>query len=551
MSSSSIHACSCLNVKVRAQIAPTPTTPTGTPQHSPTTAAAPPPLTTTSPALEESDELASPTSPLQQFRGHLPYVQAAPTVGGYQAKLGLGGITIEHRLLVKHILHEEHWLEVRCMNCSCAAYYIHLDPALHYSLPELNAQIPYDGTVLLGTETITDIQQAKQSPTFSEACKIILMSNHAKAEHTPEEYGLAQAYEAFDAGIKRSLEYKRIQMEERIAAYRREQQELLEHQQQRIMRDAEILWAQVCNLHRDRLHRHQSAAGGSGSATVRTSAPRGAWATPTSPDSVGSPSFANIDAATVGSFYQRSYIASHPVPPTGRRRSMVGVADLNKRPTDAPSPASQLSSSIAAADSTADTAPAPDASTSELATKSKGSDTPNSVRRVRFGGETSAPTDENSPPSAVEPAMSPEHSQSDDAIFDLDEEEESTDKYHQDSLSESEEEDQPPASPTQAPEPMPSYSSSLPIRIPSMSRLNTISQPTIPEEGEISGSPPKQTGDDVASSITKKGSENGGSDDEEDNDRFVAPHILSARTYTEDYFSAMRPPKARKTSFAI
>lgn len=90
-----------------------------------------------------------------------------------------------------------------------------------------------------------------------------------------------------------------------------------------------------------------------------------------------------------------------------------------------------------------------------------------------------------------------------------------------------EEEDEVEDSP-EAPEPPSAsiFSSSLPIRIPSIHRLDSLpTEAPIPEESE-------PVNDD-------------------DSEQFIAPHILSAKTYTEDYLMNQRPPKSRKTSFAI
>ena len=137
-----------------------------------------------------------------------------------------------------------------------------------------------------------------------------------------EQYGLSEAYNTLQASMKRHMESQRIKMEERIAAYRKEQQALLDREHERVRHETEILWAQICDLHKERLRRHSmSLVGGSGRGEVngRALSPNGFLI----PDS---------QPITVGSFYQRSDITLPPPSMSssvgGRRRSGMGAGSL-------------------------------------------------------------------------------------------------------------------------------------------------------------------------------------------------------------------------------
>ncbi|KAJ3010278.1 hypothetical protein HKX48_007500 [Thoreauomyces humboldtii] len=321
-----------------------------------------------------------------------------------------------------------------------------------------------------------------------------------------EEYGLAEAHAAFDGAIKRSMESKRIQMEERIIAFRVEQQALLEREQTRISRDADILWAQVCNLHRDRLNRHLPA-GEPGPSTGRIHTP-GLTVTLDTAHPL------HDDAATAGSFYQRGGVGLEAHAARPRRRSLApSVTQASPVPTDSILPK-------------AEDAPGSD-------------DASEPVRKVRFGNvRENGPGEDESRDSAYA-------SDEGDAIFELDGfEDRPTDRFQDmgpetdDDVAEDESSDSPTEDSNAAA--LALYSSSLPIRIPSMSRL-AAADPV----------PPIAEGNEDSELPDEEGPAFDESDGEGADGRFVAPHILSARTYTQDYLLAMRPNKGRKTSFAM
>ncbi|KAJ3146598.1 hypothetical protein HDU89_006069 [Geranomyces variabilis] len=536
---STLYACPCLNVKLRVatshQQPPLPLPQPPTPSPSPPKAT---PLTTPAPPSPSSPN-ATTTAASAAAHAPLLYVSETDKVAGFKAKLGLGGISIEHRLLLKHILHHPGpWLEVVCANCSTSCYFIHADPSSHNAaIPDLAANAPHDGIVLLGAGLITGpaITVARGSPTYSEPLRVVLMSNHAPETRSAQEYGLADAWAAFDAGVRRGLEAKRVEMEEKVAAYRAEQVKVMEQAQARIRRDAEILWAQVCNLHKERLGKYQQRPG---SAT-----------SPADGASASTIPFAGMDAATVGSFYGRQ-------PTFGRRRSSFAAAAGG-----VDGAAAAASAAFAAGTSprpkpplpsTTETVAAADASATATAGGSgaPAPTTPGAARRVHFGAtivHNRSAEKPGVPPSVVANAPDQddesERSDSDDAIFSLDEEHDDEEHrgapFHLDNEQDdhtataTSDEDNGSESPDAAPDQNALYSSSLPIRIPSMKRPNAA---------------------DPDNNIAADSERNDDAHDEEDaaDETFVAPHVLSARSYSaEDYFAALRPQKTRLTSFAI
>ncbi|KAJ3178933.1 hypothetical protein HDU87_003200 [Geranomyces variabilis] len=535
---STLYACPCLNVKLRVATAhqqpPLPQPPTPSPSPSPPKAT---PITTPTPPAASSPNVT--TAAASAAHAPLPYVSETDKVAGFKAKLGLGGISIEHRLLLKHILHHPGpWLEVVCANCSTSCYFIHADPSSHNAaIPDLAANAPHDGIVLLGAGLITGpaVTVARGSPTYSEPLRVVLMSNHAPETRSAQEYGLADAWAAFDAGVRRGLEAKRVEMEEKVAAYRAEQVKVMEQAQARIRRDAEILWAQVCNLHKERLGKYQQRPG---SATSPADVP-----------SASTMPFAGMDAATVGSFYGRQ-------PTFGRRRSSFAaaaaaggvdgaaaaataafVAGSSPRPKRAPTPSAPETTAAADATANAGGGEAPAATT------------PGAARRVHFGGtivHNRSAENPGVPPSVVANAPvqddDSERSDSDDAIFSLDEEHDDDEHrgppFHVDdeqddhTATATSDEDNGAESPDAAPDQSALYSSSLPIRIPSMKRPTSAADPDT---------------NNVAAEADDEHDEEDAADE-----TFVAPHVLSARSYSaEDYFAALRPQKTRLTSFAI
>ncbi|KAI8825802.1 uncharacterized protein EV422DRAFT_514190 [Fimicolochytrium jonesii] len=493
-------------------------------------------------------------------------VEHFPVTSGIKAQLGLGGIRVAHPLLVKHTLLENAWLEVRCMNCSCAAYFIRVDPASHHTLSDLAAHSSPDGSVILGHDTIhgEGIQEAKEKATYSESCQIVLTTNHVKAEHSPEEYGLSDAYNTLQASMKRHMESQRIKMEERIAAYRKEQQAQLDREHERVRHETEILWAQICDLHKERLHRHSmSLVGGSGrgEGNGRAMSPNGLFI----PDS---------QPITVGSFYQRSDITLPPPPMSssvgGRRRSGmggglgIGQADRRKSsPAVTPSGTSPSQNKT----QTMDIPPEDDATSA-----GEGEADGTHARKVRFGQVSLTEINTNGIDNGdeMDEDESSLASPDGDAIFDLDGfEEPAKPRYADAIMSEADDDDDTdvlPDSPTQAPEPSPRplFSSSLPIRIPSMggrSSSGGFKPPAaiaeeqsemVTETSEAQASAVDWTTDPIERQQRQMLLQMGVDPDAEvDEESFVAPHIFTARTFTEDYLLAQRPQKSRKTSFAI
>ncbi|KAJ3158636.1 hypothetical protein HDU86_002599 [Geranomyces michiganensis] len=393
---------------------------------------------------------------------------------------------------------------------------------------------------MLGAGLITGsaISVARGSATYSEPLRVVLMSNHAPDSRSAQDYGLGDAWAAFDANVRRGLEKKRVEMEEKVAAYRAEQVKVMEAAQARIRRDAEILWAQVCNLHKDRLGKYQCKPGSATSPTDGS----GAGGVSTMP-------FAGMDGAVVGSFYGRQTSF-------GRRRSSVVAAGgvdaaaaaaasafaASPRPKAAPLPPPSEAAAATATSGSEVPATAPSGSEAPAPT------TPSAGRRVHFGGTIVHDRTADKP--GVPPSVmaiktdqedEAERSDSDDAIFSLDEEniddEERELRFHEDDDREdltataTSDEDNGGESPDAAPDPAALYSSSLPIRIPSIKRPTTVDP-------------------DVNAEHTLNNNDN----DTEDagNETFVAPHVFSARSYSaEDYFAALRPQKTRTTSFAI
>lgn len=94
-------------------------------------------------------------------------------------------------------------------------------------------------------------------------------------------------------------------MEERIAAFRREQETILERQRERSRRDADILWARICNLHRDRLHRTATPSPNHEKPESPTSATTASLPTPNTP-APSLPSEWHGTSPVIGSFYQRA-----------------------------------------------------------------------------------------------------------------------------------------------------------------------------------------------------------------------------------------------------
>ncbi|KND03849.1 uncharacterized protein SPPG_01304 [Spizellomyces punctatus DAOM BR117] len=484
----SLHACPCLNIKVRA-------------------APNPPVVPTDVTTAGDADS---------RRRGSLGFVTETDSVKGYKAQLGLGGITIEHKLLVKHVLLEKSWLEVRCLNCGCSAYFIRVDPTSHH-LDDLAASAPADRIVIVGETTIYDdaIEKDKQTPRYSESCRIILLNDPQKPEHLPVDYGFSDAYKTFEAGLKRYIESKRLEMEERIAAFRTEQQAILERQRERALRDSDTLWARICDLHREKLHR--TAHSTSPELSTEASAiplphTDGGSLTPNlmSSSALGGSSFAP------SSLYERSSSLSQSIS-TARRKS---AADLG-------SPSRYGSTSVDQSDARTQqsvlTSDKPENDDGSVGDNGSASQT-ELARKVRFEHDASTREGVDEYEGASEP-----HTHDDDVLFDLDGFE--NDKGKQTSIPSSDSEhDDEPGSPVRYDPPELSsvsiFSSSLPIRIPSIPKLDLSTDPdaVIPEEEDRP---------------------------HDDEDQFVAPHILSAKTYTEDYLLNQRPPKSRKTSFAI
>ncbi|KAJ3185849.1 hypothetical protein HDU85_001218 [Gaertneriomyces sp. JEL0708] len=408
----------------------------------------------------------------------------ADNVKGFQTQVALGGITVEHHLLVDTDTPSQvHPFDAAFKN-------------------------PVDGIAIVGESTIFDdaIEQTKQSPQYSDCLGVTLTKNMSHYEGKVDQSRLRSASDSLQDIVRRFTELKRVEMEERVAAFRAEQQALWEAQQQRAQEDKNLLWATICQLH------GEQPANAHAAPHVEA---------PTSPVSILPGTIDPMKTGSAGaswagtSFLNASslYLRAGGIPQS--RRQSSGNSSLSAA-MDKTSPQTTALSSPTM----------PESPTSKDVTTVSG----DLSRKVHF--------DSNARDTNGHQAHKSK-SKDEDAIFDLDEDADVNDDRHSDSdasedLEGTPNETEPIDSPTTIPSahPFSIFSTSVPVYIPG--RFNPLTEPDLPPElaDELEAPPRARYPDD-------------------DTEDFVAPHILSARTFTDDYLLSMRPPKSRKQSLAI
>ncbi|KAJ3052704.1 hypothetical protein HK097_005829 [Rhizophlyctis rosea] len=176
--------------------------------------------------------------------GH-PFVDAGDNVEGFEIKLGLGGITMEHPVLTKSITRHDDWSEVVCLNCDTSVYFCKGEGS------PLQQLFPATETVLVGEKTIfgDSGEHAKSNSKYSPTLKIILYNQTNPtdvAEALPDlQRKFPNVRTSVDSSINTYIALTKSEMEQRISAFRADEQSRFEQSERRAHSDADSLWARV------------------------------------------------------------------------------------------------------------------------------------------------------------------------------------------------------------------------------------------------------------------------------------------------------------------
>ncbi|KAJ3045212.1 Proline-rich AKT1 substrate 1 [Rhizophlyctis rosea] len=499
------YCCPCLNVKV------TPSTP---------------------PSSSASAEDGSDT----QVVAGQPLVQKAPGVEGVEIKLGLGGITLEHPVLTKAVRKSDDWTEVICLNCDSTVYFCEGDGS------PLQPLFPTTETVLISNKVIYGeaADNAKASPKFSPSLKILLF-NQTHVTENDEASELRRKFPNVQSDVEHSLTLylalAKAEMEQRIAAVRAEEQARFEQLERRAREDVENVWARVKEVSEEGKLVLEAPERAPSPEPVEVPSP--SIVRPPSTVAGGlSTSFAGPASLKSASFLQGGswdVLGTTPII-RNRRTSLAAASSFNAPATSLPQvPEATTNGGLATHEDLSESKSAAvdtqDEGTHER--HSTGAESHSSGKRVHFAGVEDEKED------GATDGKGDQRSDDDD-VFELDMDDtipgapKRPSAYDLDSASESEPEDEDDGDAA----PMPAtelLSTSVPISIPRCLKgmLATRTPDLSPDNDD---QPPDE---DMMEER-----------DMEDEDAFVAPHILSARTYTEDdVLKRYRPTRKLSTSY--
>ncbi|TPX48844.1 hypothetical protein SeLEV6574_g01811 [Synchytrium endobioticum] len=202
---------------------------------------------------------------------------------GCPATVGIGGITIEHRILITTIL-KHGWAWIKCINCDTIVYGFQEEIHLKITVDDDNGKLP------LGQE----VEKLKLSPNYSSAFRIRLVTSSSGSTGKVEVAGLPMAFQTAFENLQRSLltynHQKRLEVAARIAEYTATQMAIFEMEQEKVWAERDIIWSRICegNVHLFSKMNNSGARGSSASLDTVSTSSTAVSPSPTTNDDVGS-----------------------------------------------------------------------------------------------------------------------------------------------------------------------------------------------------------------------------------------------------------------------
>ncbi|TPX42340.1 hypothetical protein SeMB42_g01677 [Synchytrium endobioticum] len=200
------------------------------------------------------------------------------------ATVGIGGISIEHPILIATIIeHGRTW--IKCINCDTIVYGFQRSndqsttpPASEGFLPptaEIRLKIAIDdenSKLPLGHE----VEKLKEAPNYSSAFNIRLVAASSwSSTGNVEVAGLPISFQTAFENLQRSLltynHQKRLEVEARIANYTATQMATFEMEQEKARAERGVIWSRICEANRGVLSKSTNSGTRSPSASLDTS----------------------------------------------------------------------------------------------------------------------------------------------------------------------------------------------------------------------------------------------------------------------------------------